>query len=87
MFGNTKLCTLPLSSLIFHFTVPTMVELVIPLYPLILTSDLTGGDMKSAKSFVRVWLQQLSIRMSYESVSKLSLGLFLHSTAGLASIM
>jgi hypothetical protein len=42
VFGNMKLCILPLSSLIFHLTVPTIVELVLPLYPLTLTVDLTA---------------------------------------------
>jgi hypothetical protein len=63
---------LPLSSLTLHFTVPTIVEFVWPLYPLTLTLDLTGGSVKSSLLLVSEWLQQLSISISYESESNSS---------------
>ena len=73
MCGKVSLCTLPLSSCKCHCTVPTLVVAVAPLKPLINKLDGFGGIMKSSKQFVMDLLQQLSLKMSYESESKWTL--------------
>jgi hypothetical protein len=56
----------------FQMTVPTFVELVVPLKPLTLTAESLGGFIKAARLLEMQEVAPPSTRMSKESESKMT---------------
>ena len=82
-FVNLMEWILPLSSSIFHLTVPLAVAVIVPPIPDTVVFLVLGGSTKSFKLFVTLVVQQLSTAITNESESNL-VGSFIRRTASIA---